>query len=295
MTNGAGVTVGAATSGVLNSDGILTALHDFGGVGPIVLFVHATGMHGKVWKPVADHLIDDARCVAVDLRGHGDTPLPTGWDAAWQGFGQDVLAAAGSLGGAEVIGVGHSLGGAALVMAELARPGTFRHLFLYEPALHPGAWCATDPELALRDVMVEMASRRRSTFTSRAAALSHYVRRPPMAQFQAAVLDAYVSHGFADIDSEDGSGVALKCAPDTEARTYAGSYEDPSMTRLQALTCPVTLAFGSETGAIHRRAMEALASQLGSAPVVLPDVDHFGPMQQPGPFAAAVARHVLDG
>lgn len=294
------MTAGSAAPGlrpgatkVVGPDGITTVLHDFGGDGPVLLFAHATGMHGWIWKPVADHLVDRAHCVAVDLRGHGDSALPADSDLTWEGFGRDVLAAARVLGGGAVIGVGHSLGGAALLMAELEAPGTFRRLFLYEPAVHTDigdqGW---DSLLAARDAMVERTSRRRAIFPSRPDALANYAGKLPTAQFQAAVLAAYVSHGFSDVPGD--SGVVLKCTPETEARIYAGSYDHDTARCLHAITCPVTLATGAETDALQRRTTEVLSSQFGSAPVTLCGVDHFGPMQQPKQFADAVARHVLD-
>lgn len=76
------------------ADDVTTVVHDFGGVGPLLLFAHATGMHGWVWKPVVDHLVPRAHCAAVDLRGHGDSEMPLGTDLSWDGFGRDVLAAA---------------------------------------------------------------------------------------------------------------------------------------------------------------------------------------------------------
>lgn len=283
------------TTKVVGPDGITAVVHDFGGDGPVLLFAHATGMHGWIWKPVADHLVDRAHCVAVDLRGHGDSALPPGSDLKWEGFGSDVLAAARVFGGGAVIGVGHSLGGAALLIAELEAPGTFGRLFLYEPAVHADIGDQTwEALLATRDAMVEMTSRRRAIFPSQPEALANYAGKPPTAQFQAAVLGAYVSHGFSDVPGDSRRGVALKCAPETEARIYAGSYDHDTAGRLHAITCPVTLVTGAETDALHRRMTEVLASQFGSVPVTLCGVDHFGPMQQPKQFAAAVVRHALD-
>lgn len=276
-------------------EGVTTAVHDFGGDGPLLLFAHATGMHGWVWKPVADHLAGRARCVAIDLRGHGDSALPSGADLSWDGFGRDVLAAVAGLGSTEVIGIGHSLGGAALMMAELEAPGTFQRLFLYEPAVHPDIGVdGAQSLLAARDLMVAMATRRRATFPSRDAALANYVSKPPMAQFQAAVLAAYVRHGFADVADEPGDAVVLKCRPEIEAGIYAASYDHGTGERFHAITCPVTFAAGSATDALHHRTVDALSSQLGSSPVVLEGLDHFGPLQQPKQFADAVARHVLN-
>ncbi len=294
VPRGAGTTAPSVIT-ASGPDGAVTVVHDFGGTGPVVLFAHATGMHGRVWKPVADHLRDRAHCVAVDLRGHGDSVLPAGADLAWDAFGRDVLAAVGAVGGAPVIGVGHSLGGAALLMAAVARPGEVDRLFLYEPAVHSGfgehSW---DDLVMLRDAMVEMTGRRRATFASRAEALENYVRKPPMAQFQAAVLGEYVWHGFADRADGEGAGVVLKCLPEIEARIYSRSYDHDIGERLDAIMCPVTLASGSETDDLQRRSTELLASRFGTTPVILPGADHFGPLQQPGQFAEVVAQHVLD-
>jgi pimeloyl-ACP methyl ester carboxylesterase len=279
---------------VTATDGFRIAIHDFGGDGPPLLLAHATGMHGWIWKPVADHLVDRAHCVALDLRGHGDSEVPDGTDLSWNCFASDVLAAARELGGSEIIGVGHSLGGAALIMAELEAPGTFEQLFLYEPALNAELggqdW---ESLLVFRDAMVEMTARRRGSFPSRAEALANYVGKPPMDQFQAATLGAYVEHGFSDQDDSRGKSVSLKCAPETEARIYAATYDHDTGGRLHAITCPVTVASGSETGELQRKSVETLAARFGWTHVVLADADHFGPLQQPKQFAAMVARHTV--
>lgn len=272
-------------------DGVTTVMHDFGGEGPALLFAHATGLHGWVWKPIVDHLVHRAHCVALDLRGHGDSRLGPGADLSWDGFALDALAAGRALGQRQVIGIGHSLGGAALLRAELMSPGTFQHLFLYEPAVHPEMPVARrNSRMAAGDKMARIAVRRRDIFASMGDALVHYANKPPMAQFQAAVLGAYVRHGFSE---SAGGGVELKCARETEAAIYAG-YDHDAVSRLGAIACPVTLATGSETDEFQRHNIEAFSSQISTAPVVLCGADHFGPMQQPKQFARAVARHVLD-
>jgi pimeloyl-ACP methyl ester carboxylesterase len=279
---------------VLEPDGVLTVLHDFGGEGTILLFAHATGMHGWIWKPVVDHLVDQARCVAIDLRGHGDSTMPADFDLTWNGFGRDVLAALHVLGDAEIIGVGHSLGGAALLMAELEVPGSFQRLFLYEPAVHAqNIDGGGESLLVARDTMVDLTNRRRARFASRAEAFANYASKTPMAQFQAAALTAYVDHGFTAQTGDGNEGVVLKCRPDTEARIYA-AYDPDIAARLHEITCPVTVVTGSESDALQRGTVEVLARQFDSPPVVLSGVDHFGPMQQPKQFAEALLHH-LDG
>jgi 3-oxoadipate enol-lactonase len=44
---------------------------------PRVVFVHAGGVDGRMWRPLGDRL-DGLRLLMPDLRGHGGTPLPPG-------------------------------------------------------------------------------------------------------------------------------------------------------------------------------------------------------------------------
>src|SRR2546429_7959455 len=67
-------------------DGVSIAVHDLGGSGPPLLMAHATGLHGRVWEPVASELAGRFHCVAFDERGHGDSGLPPGLDFEWRGI-----------------------------------------------------------------------------------------------------------------------------------------------------------------------------------------------------------------
>ena len=44
---------------------------------PHVVFIHAGGVDGRMWHPLAERL-DGRRLHMPDLRGHGSTPLPPG-------------------------------------------------------------------------------------------------------------------------------------------------------------------------------------------------------------------------
>ena len=45
-----------------SSDGVELAIHDLGGEGPPLLFVHATGFHGRCYTRVAEQLGDIRHC-----------------------------------------------------------------------------------------------------------------------------------------------------------------------------------------------------------------------------------------
>ena len=49
-----------------SSDGVSVALHDLGGDGPPLVFVHATGFHGRCYRRIAERLSDVRHCVAPE-------------------------------------------------------------------------------------------------------------------------------------------------------------------------------------------------------------------------------------
>lgn len=91
---------------------------DFGGRGPDVLLIHGTGHNSAAWIPVAKRLRSDCRLIAIDLRGHGRTPL--GSNDAEQ-YWRDLGPVCDALGLRKPILVGHSTGGYAVAAAAAAR------------------------------------------------------------------------------------------------------------------------------------------------------------------------------
>ena len=133
-----------------------------------VLLSHATGFHGRVFDPVAEHLHASHHCYSFDYRGHGDSSLPSDWKANWNGYGDDALAIARVIEAAQtdagpIIGAGHSMGGAALVMAALRMPELFRALVLYEPIIFPPQVRVGITNTGVPSPLADGARRRRST------------------------------------------------------------------------------------------------------------------------------------
>ncbi len=272
----------SSSSRVHAADGVAVAVHELGGTGPPIVFAHATGLHGLVWRPVATHLADAFRSIAFDERGHGDSGLPPDLDFDWRGFARDALAVVDAVTAAP-FGVGHSSGATALLLAEQARPGTFRALYCFEPVIVPA-----DPPLGrdLGNWLAAGARRRREVFASREEALANYAGKPPFDRWTAEALAGYVEHGFAD--QPDGS-VRLKCRGEHEALVYEMATAHDGFARLGEVRCPVLVARGGDTEAMSPPALNGLVERLPDARIeVLPGLAHFGPLEDPAAVAASI-------
>jgi pimeloyl-ACP methyl ester carboxylesterase len=272
------------------ADGLGIAVYDFGGHGDDVLLVHATGFCAEVFRPLATKLGDRFHCWALDLRAHGRSDRPADGDFAWSGFRIDVLTVIDYLGLRRPFAFGHSCGGAAVLLAEQARPGTFRALYCFEPVVLP----RTGGLVVEHNPLSEGARRRRETFLSPEDAFINFSSKPPFADLDPEVLELYVESGFELLpaaEGGDGKAIRLRCRRDDEAEIYAHGPEHGAFEHLKEIGCPVTLACGEHTDAFGPAFLRADAEQLPRAAIeVIPAVGHFGPLQQPGSVATSVLR-----
>jgi pimeloyl-ACP methyl ester carboxylesterase len=264
-----------------STDGVEVAAYELGGAGPPLFFAHATGFHGHIWMPIVDRLQDAFTCYSFDTRGHGDSSAPADGVFDWRAFADDALAAVDGFALDRPFAVGHSAGGALLLLAEQARPGTFRSLYLYEPIVYP----AEGPPPASENPLAAGARRRREVFASREAAYENYAGKT-FSVFTPEALQAYVDYAFDDLP--DGT-VRLKCRGENEARTYDMSLHHGAYAGLAEVACPVTLACGSDTDAIGPAFIDILAARLPDVRTqVFDGLGHFGPMQDPAAVADAI-------
>jgi pimeloyl-ACP methyl ester carboxylesterase len=118
------------------SDGAETTLQRWGESGPLVLGVHGVGASRRGWARIGEHLAGNARVVAYDQRGHGDSSVqsPMTLERILADLG-DVVA---SLGEPVHALMGHSWGGAVAVIGgrELA---AVERVVAIDPMLRLGA------------------------------------------------------------------------------------------------------------------------------------------------------------
>lgn len=282
-------------STVSPAEDVTIVVHDLGGTGPLLLLAHATGFHARVWRPCAAHL-RDFHCFAPDLRGHGDSTVPEGLGYEWSGFADDILAVVDHLrerdpdvDGRGLLAAGHSKGGASLLLAEQRRPGTFRSLYLYEPVVFPVV--AEVP--ANQNPLAVGALRRRETFDSFDAAYDNFRSKPPFDALHPDALRAYVDHGFSP--EADGT-VRLKCRPATESAVYTMGARHGAYDHLEEVTCPVTVAIGTEESFGPARFAEAIVARLPHGRLERhPDLGHFGPLEAPETIARCIRAAFAGG
>jgi pimeloyl-ACP methyl ester carboxylesterase len=268
---------------VRTSDGVEIAVRDFGGAGEPVLFAHATGFCGAMFEPLVAQLPAGFRSVAVDLRGHGDSAPPPDLDFDWRGFAIDVLSVIDALSLGQPFVVGHSCGATASFLAEQRRPGTFRQMYCYEPAMG----FRDRADLPGPNVLSEGARRRRPSFASRDDAVAYLRSRSLFARVDPAALDAYVEHGFAA--ALDGS-LWLKCLPEYEARTFENGANHDGVERLGEIACPVTLVYGDAPDSFPPAMAQLVRSGLPNARVhTARGLGHLGPLEDPAQIARDIA------
>jgi len=272
---------------VPSTDGVELEVHDLGGDGPDLLLAHATGLHGRVWEPFASQL-DGFHRWSIDFRAHGDSDPPLTRPLEWEGFADDVLATIDAVGMTRPVGVGHSMGAAALLMAEARRPGTFRALWCFEPAVIPGD-APGAPHMD--NPMSQGALRRRPTFASPHDAVATFAAKPPFSGVPAETLERYVEHGFAP--TADGA-ITLKCTPAAEAEVFAYGPASSAFAALATVGCPVTIGVGDEATMPAAFCRDITAALADGRLEQFDGLTHFGPLEDHGRLSRSVRQAFAD-
>jgi len=108
---------------------------DDGGTGePAFLFLHGLGGNTSQWEAQLSHLRRKRRALAVDLRGHGRTPLPEDGVFTIEAMAGDVKDLAESLRLRRFVLAGHSAGASVAIAVADRDPERVLGLLLVDPA-----------------------------------------------------------------------------------------------------------------------------------------------------------------
>jgi pimeloyl-ACP methyl ester carboxylesterase len=112
---------------------------------PPIVFVHGFGCAHADWDAQVAHLSGRHQTVAVDLRGHGDSPAAAA-DCSIERYGADVAEVLRSLDLAPAVLVGHSMGCRVVIEAALQAPAFTAGVILVD-----GSQFAPAMEAVLKD------------------------------------------------------------------------------------------------------------------------------------------------
>jgi pimeloyl-ACP methyl ester carboxylesterase len=248
-----------------------------------IIFSHANGFNGRTYRTILQPLARDLRILALDLRGHGATTLPTVIEGrqGWLEFRDDLLALLAALGqergqGPMVL-AGHSMGGTTSLLAAAVQPAKVKALALFDPVVMPTD-PAPDAAMLQNSPLVAGALRRRAVFPSRQAAFEAYLGRGAFRSWSDVQLADYLAAGLAETQAGE---VALTCTPEWEASNFRTHNYD-AWPAFRESRCPIRILRAAEASTFRLEGHEADLGADGRITVeTVPGTTHFLPMERP--------------
>jgi len=246
------------------------AAYRFGGDGPPLLLVHATGFHAHCWLPVLEYLRPHFSLFAFDLRGHGESAPAS--DYSYRQMSRDLLVVADHFRLERLVAIGHSVGGSLIVQASIWRPSLVSRAVLYEPIVLP-------PEQIEETAAAAAARTRRVVFDSTAQMIERWSTRGPFAAFDPDALRAYVEYGVRD--RPDGT-VELKCSREAEVATFVEDTRSGIWAQLSQYRTPSLVLAGGRSTSRAAPLVERQVELMREATAERhPELSHFLPFEAP--------------
>ena len=208
--------------------GVMAAWHWPRPDAPLLVFAHANGFNGGVYRQLLTPLSDHFEIIAPDLRGHGRTTLPADPQRhkSWDIYASDLLALYDQLDRTPALLAGHSMGASSTLLAA-ARMAAAPPLALIEPVVLPASLytMARSPLWRFMKGTVkqgQMARKRSNGWPDAPSVAERYKSRPTFARWAEGVLEDYLEDGL----TETSDGVRLSCDPEWEAANFEGQAHD---------------------------------------------------------------------
>jgi pimeloyl-ACP methyl ester carboxylesterase len=263
-------------SSFVTVNGVRLHALDWGGDGAPIVILHATGLLGRIYRPLAERLRAIGHVYSYDQRGHGDSSAAANGDYSWDSTMRDLEGFITAMGWTRVRAVGHSAGATAIGSLASERPELISRAVLLEPVIFESP---TAPELGWRNPFIERTLKRRRIFDSVAAMCSNFERKPPFNTWQKDILRDYCEFGTRA--TSDGKR-ELKCAPEVEAKFYETSRDFDGLGRILRCTAPMLIMFGARGDSLGASLSGKVAQQLKNGRVIdVADAGHFMPMEKP--------------
>jgi pimeloyl-ACP methyl ester carboxylesterase len=121
------------------ADGLVLSCADYGGDGhPPMLLVHGGAAHARWWDFVAPAFIDRFHVLALDQRGHGESPWTPEWTYGTRQYVTDLAAVIAGWDFGRPVLVGHSMGGHTVLSYAIDCSNQLRAMVVIDsPAAYP--------------------------------------------------------------------------------------------------------------------------------------------------------------
>jgi esterase len=211
-----------------------------------ILFLHGGALQARTWDAVCMFLKDTYRCVALDLRGHGESDWSSSRDYDLAAHARDISQFITKRGLGPVVLVGHSLGGLAAMAVVGQESPAAAGLVLVDIA-------PTTNDRATGRVRDFIRSRR--GFASADELLEHVLQFNPDRRTD--LLAGSLSHNIRRLP--DGT-LSWKYDPDHFAHRRDELWEAELWASLQRASCPILLVRGSRSSVVSDRAADQLVT-----------------------------------
>ncbi|HYL57908.1 MAG TPA: alpha/beta hydrolase [Candidatus Acidoferrales bacterium] len=266
----------APKSSFVTVNGVRLHVLDWGGAGAPIVLLHATGLLGRVYRPLAERLCSIGHVYSYDQRGHGDSSSAPDGVYDWDWTMKDLAGFIAARGWSGVRAIGHSAGATAIGSLAAEQPGLISRAVLVEPVVFesPDA-----PELGWRNPFIEKTLKRKRVFDHVEAMFSNFDRKPPYATWHKDILLDYCEFGTRP--TRDGRR-ELKCTPEIEAKFYETARDFDGLGKILKAEVPMLVMFGTRGDSLGATLSARIARQLKNGRVIdVPDTGHFMPMEQP--------------
>ena len=260
---------------------------------PPLILCHANGFCGSTYRQLSVALAKRYFVLAVDLRGHGRSDLPTNPKAhrSYQVYARDLhefadgARAMFGLSGDWVF-AGHSMGAVSCLLCAADRSDV-RAVRLVEPVLLPAGFRVVASMPLMRPLMdrwpmVRGAKNRRNVWPDRKSVFDSYLEKPLFRHWAPGVLDDYLEDGLVETDE----GVRLACAPAWEAANFAAQGHN-AFAAIRRLAVPLSVMTASRHSTVVPSA-RARVRRLGGQ-IVQINASHLAPMEEPGEVTSFLA------
>lgn len=277
-------------------DGLSIHALDWAGTGPPLLLLPPNGFCAGFFDPLAQHLRDDFRIIAVDLRGQGLTGTPQDFSSGltFAEMAADVIAVLDELEIKQCDALGESLGGGVAAIVDALRPGVLLSIMFCEAIAFNLDSLSTQPNNAPGDggnFMANIARKRRSVWPDRETVFTSYSSRPPLNRLDPEAIKAYIRWGF--VDRDDGQ-IELACTPEVEAQLFEISSQSsgaPSAwDHLLSLSAKSAVIYGNESN-LPKQWFIGQAQRIGVEPHEIVGGHFF--LQEDTERAATLVRNFL--